>query len=180
MRVPILGIILDGRTMLRHVVIVLLHTPQGVKDSQACNPGRFSQERVGWSEASFVVNLMQGRMSMRKLGSLLLVVVVAFSLTMGVSSANPGHDNPPSTSGGAQGKGATTDKYRAVYFNAIGGDWGCAGVAWSTRTTRRTASSARLRTWCRCQPEHTPGAIRPGHGPPITTRRQPRRVSRWS
>ncbi|HEV2067814.1 MAG TPA: hypothetical protein VGR08_13365 [Thermomicrobiales bacterium] len=34
-----------------------------------------------------------------------------------------------STSGGAQGKGATTDKYRVSYINnAIGGIWNCVGV----------------------------------------------------
>lgn len=46
-----------------------------------------------------------------------------------MASASPGASDPPSTSGGAQGKGATTDKYRVSYINnAIGGTWNCVGV----------------------------------------------------
>lgn len=65
---------------------------------------------------------------MRKLGSLVLVAFFALSLSAGVASASPNASDPPSTSGGDQGKGATTDKYRASYIHAIGGNWDCVGV----------------------------------------------------
>lgn len=65
---------------------------------------------------------------MRKIMSIAFVALFTLTMSAGVVSADPGSSDPPSTSGGSQGKGATTDKFRVSYFNPIGGNWDCTGV----------------------------------------------------
>jgi len=65
---------------------------------------------------------------MRKLVSILLVTLFALSASVGTAVAGPRDNVPPSTSGGAQGKGAITVKIKESGTNERVGTWSCSGV----------------------------------------------------
>jgi hypothetical protein len=50
------------------------------------------------------------------------------SVGVATASASSGGGNPPSTSGGSQGKGTATVKYTAAYDDSIAGPLSCSGV----------------------------------------------------